>query len=588
MTVLSGGYVFSGIAVGTSGFADWVIDGSLTVGNGNSATGSGDFVSDITLFDGTVVGLHGTRAFSFNVPYELSNTGNFTEVFVGGGAHVGAGLHGPVTVDIQFTYEGTNSNGWEEGIQLKGTNALGQLVAQADQVILLTPTSELPPIIQWLGLSGDFANGVNWGGGVVPSGAEVLINGSGTYTVTSAADETVNSLATASGVTLDITGGMFTFLNGTDSGANAGTIEVGAAGTLLLAGSFANNGVLAALGGSIDVSGAITGPGAVQIGSNGLLDLSGGSVAGGVQFVGIGGELILDTGTNQIGGTITGAVADTIDLTFQSFAAGDQAVWQQSGSTGILSIETSTGSVLETLSFSGQYTSSDFTPSSDNQGGTLITALIPADVPAQFPFTNDILSQVEALFVGYFARGGDPSGLNYWAGQLNAGNISLGGEAASFSVQAESQAEYPFLANPANATTAQVDSFITSVYQNLFDRAPDPAGSSYWETQLSANLGNPLYVGSFIMAVIYGAQNTDQTTIVNKVTVADFLTTELAAANISFSTAAAALAHTVISATTSDPSTVAAEETAITSFISTQANGAEIGVLGISAVSLHA
>jgi hypothetical protein len=63
-------------------------------------------------------------------------------------------------------------------------------------------------------------------------------------------------------------------------------------------------------------------------------------------------------------------------------------------------------------------------------------------------------------------------------------------------------------------------------------------------------------VGSFILNVIHGAQNSDQTIIANKVTVAEWLTLAFAAAGSFDNT----LAHALIASVTADPATVVAAE----------------------------
>ena len=106
----------------------------------------------------------------------------------------------------------------------------------------------------------------------------------------------------------------------------------------------------------------------------GTLELgSGGSIAGAVSFVSIA-TLQLDTGIGQFSGDISGAEGgDDIDLRFQSFAAGDQVAWDQTGdSGGTLSVLNNAGATLATLQFTGQYTSSDFAVASDGNGGTLV------------------------------------------------------------------------------------------------------------------------------------------------------------------------------------------------------------------------
>ncbi|MCZ4271049.1 DUF4214 domain-containing protein [Maritalea porphyrae] len=119
------------------------------------------------------------------------------------------------------------------------------------------------------------------------------------------------------------------------------------------------------------------------------------------------------------------------------------------------------------------------------------------------------------LYVGYYDRAPDPVGLEYWEGQLGSG-MSASQIAQSFSVQEESKANYPYLADQ-DANDAQA--FIAKIYQNLFNRAPDPEGLEYWTGQLEG--GYP--IGSFILAVINGARNTedgnDKTMLEQKVSV---------------------------------------------------------------------
>jgi hypothetical protein len=52
----------------------------------------------------------------------------------------------------------------------------------------------------------------------------------------------------------------------------------------------------------------------------------------------------------------------------------------------------------------------------DNPVVGVTTDLITSNpaVTATFPFSNDSQAQVEALYVGYYTRAGDPAGVNYW------------------------------------------------------------------------------------------------------------------------------------------------------------------------------
>ncbi len=119
---------------------------------------------------------------------------------------------------------------------------------------------------------------------------------------------------------------------------------------------------------------------------------------------------------------------------------------------------------------------------------------------------------ITQIYIGYFNRAPDPAGLNYWVGQLQAGMPAVA-IADSFARQPEATSTYSFLADP---VSRPADAFLTSVYNNLFNRAPDAAGLAYWKGELAA--GKP--VGRMIVDIISGAQGSDKTVIDNKVTVA--------------------------------------------------------------------
>ena len=106
--------------------------------------------------------------------------------------------------------------------------------------------------ISWrFGVSGDFATASNWNPAVVPGPADdVTIGAKGTYTVTSSANETIDSLTiTDKHATLLVTGSS-SF--STSSGVNDGTIIADSGSSLTitsnsgLLGSFANSGTLEA------------------------------------------------------------------------------------------------------------------------------------------------------------------------------------------------------------------------------------------------------------------------------------------------------------------------------------------------------
>src|ERR1700730_1628111 len=120
------------------------------------------------------------------------------------------------------------------------------------------------------------------------------------------------------------------------------------------------------------------------------------------------------------------------------------------------------------------------------------------------------------LYIGYFNRAPDAAGLNFWVNALTNG-ASLVNVANAFANSAEAQAAYPFLVTP-NVTDPT--SFVTQVYQNVLNRAPDAAGLAFWVGQLNAHTVTP---GSFIVtleaAVNAQTGTADANTLNNKVTV---------------------------------------------------------------------
>lgn len=162
-------------------------------------------------------------------------------------------------------------------------------------------------------------------------------------------------------------------------------------------------------------------------------------------------------------------------------------------------------------------------------------------------FTN-INEELSAIYVGYFGRAADPSGLDYWIDNYNdyvaAGDTALDAKikiAVSFSANTEAQDEYVFLKYPTLMSDAtSIGTFIDSVYQNLFNRTADTEGKAYWTTFIQ-NSGDSLRVGKFILAVMNGAQDTDLykdiTTMENKGEVSLYYAQEVATEDATWTSA---------------------------------------------------
>jgi len=169
--------------------------------------------------------------------------------------------------------------------------------------------------------------------------------------------------------------------------------------------------------------------------------------------------------------------------------------------------------------------------------------------------TSDL---IQKIYIGYFGRAGDPSGLNYWV-ERSAGGMSAAQIAQSFSVQDEAKEMYTFLAAPSVGMGQK--EFLNSVYQNLFGRNMDSEGETYWLGQL--NNGRP--VGGIILDIINGARNTsagqDLTVITNKLAVANYYTEKVITSNANWTQADdQGDAIAVISGVTSSAATVTASK----------------------------
>lgn len=101
-------------------------------------------------------------------------------------------------------------------------------------------------------------------------------------------------------------------------------------------------------------------------------------------------------------------------------------------------------------------------------------AAITGTVPAA-PAAN---SAVYRIYVAYFLRAPDRSGLDYWVNAVNQG-LSLEGVSAQFAASPEFDTSYGSLTNA---------EFVTLVYANVLTRFADDAGAAYWVSQLDAGV----------------------------------------------------------------------------------------------------
>jgi len=118
---------------------------------------------------------------------------------------------------------------------------------------------------------------------------------------------------------------------------------------------------------------------------------------------------------------------------------------------------------------------------------------------------NATSTELQELYVAYFGRAADPTGLDYWT--------EKGITTAKFAADMYAQDEFK-TAYGSKSTEAQVN----QIYKNLFDREADVTGLTYWTQQI--NLGN-LQLAEIATHLIWAAKNNsgssdDKTALTNR------------------------------------------------------------------------
>lgn len=191
--------------------------------------------------------------------------------------------------------------------------------------------------------------------------------------------------------------------------------------------------------------------------------------------------------------------------------------------------------------------------------------------------TPEQINDLVALYAGYFNRAPDPEGLQFWIDQIDGGR-EFNTIAADFAASEEATALYPYLTTPDVATPS---TFITSIYQNLFNRAPEPEGLQFWTDVLESG---SVSVADMIEAIINGAVDApdatpptfDATTLENKIEVGrDFAQDAANTSGFEFDAEAKSAAIAAIDGVTNDEATVVDAKAATDAYLAGEANEGE-------------
>jgi parallel beta-helix repeat protein len=155
----------------------------------------------------------------------------------------------------------------------------------------------------------------------------------------------------------------------------------------------------------------------------------------------------------------------------------------------------------------------------------------PAGISIGLP-PQEVASQLEGLYIGFFGRAGDPGGAEYWMTQaltqmaegstLSEVMLNI---SKSFAASAEN-APYNQLANePLNPQDPQqvalATSFIEQIYQQAFNHGADPGGLQYWLDQL---FSGAIAFSALVYTIETGAQAPDQAILSYKLEAGSYFT----------------------------------------------------------------
>ena len=128
-------------------------------------------------------------------------------------------------------------------------------------------------------------------------------------------------------------------------------------------------------------------------------------------------------------------------------------------------------------------------------------------------------TQIQQLYVAYFNRPADASGIAHWANYMataaGTDEQKIAQISAAFATSLEYQVEY---------SQSNYAGIVTQVYNNLFGHAPDSDGLAFWVKALN---NKDMTVDNVVRLISQGAQGTDKDAFNAKVTVAVAFTNAL-------------------------------------------------------------
>jgi len=157
--------------------------------------------------------------------------------------------------------------------------------------------------------------------------------------------------------------------------------------------------------------------------------------------------------------------------------------------------------------------------SAEEAGGDTPLLLVGNEVSGTtsvFQINDSRAEDAAKLVLAYTGRAADPATLDALNGQLASGSASEADLAGQLAAGAEAQAVHPFLAAPSSNPEA-IQSFLDTVFDNLFDRDPTAQELTVWSGEAQFRLDNDEPVARLPLDIANAATDADRTTLDTKI-----------------------------------------------------------------------
>ena len=157
--------------------------------------------------------------------------------------------------------------------------------------------------------------------------------------------------------------------------------------------------------------------------------------------------------------------------------------------------------------------------------------------------SQDSIDLATQMYVAYYGRPGDPSGVIYWAEQFNQSS-NLSAVLSAFGNSPEYTANFGTLSN------AQL---VNGLFQQMFNRASDAGGLAFYVDRLQSGVAT---LASIAKQIADGAVGADRVTLNNKIAIANAFTDHIDSNGLTYQSTDIASVRELLAAVTDSSSSV--------------------------------